>query len=101
MAEQPETLQNARWQTSDLTEMLGCPFCGGKVFIHTGYQNLSFITCGQRDDGSDGCGAVVSFRPDLRGNAARNAWNKRVPNAELTRRSTAIDNTLAASGRVE
>lgn len=54
-----------------------CPFCGGVVHLHTGHAGMTFFTCGQRDNGSDGCGAVVSFRPDLRGNAARTAWRKR------------------------
>ena len=54
-----------------------CPFCGGVVFLHHGHNDLAFITCGQRHDGSDGCGAVVSFRPNLKGNAAAEAWNKR------------------------
>jgi len=57
--------------------MLPCPFCKTKVHLHAGHQGMNFITCGQRDDGSDGCGAIVSFRPDLRGNAARSAFNRR------------------------
>lgn len=57
-----------------------CPFCAGQVFLHHGQNGIGFITCGQRDDGSDGCGAIVSFRPSVQGNAAAIAWNKR-PNA--------------------
>jgi len=59
-------------------KLFACPFCGGTVFIHTGINKIIFITCGQRDDGSDGCGAFVSFRPEVRGNKAIEKWNKRV-----------------------
>lgn len=57
-----------------------CPFCGGtRTAIHRGGPDgdISFITCGQLDSGLDGCGAVVSFRPNSTGQAAVSAWNRR------------------------
>jgi len=69
--------QNKGVNASRNINLLSCPFCGGKTHLHTGYQGMSFITCGQKDDGSDGCGAVVSFRPNLTGNSARSAFNQR------------------------
>lgn len=64
-----------------------CPFCGGTVFIHRGPTEISYITCGQRDDGSDGCGAIVSFRPRLVGNAAIAKFNDRASPAQSTTRT--------------
>lgn len=71
---------NVDFATSATTPiaMLPCPFCKRTVHMHCGHEGMNFITCGQRDDGSDGCGAIVSFRPNLRGNEARKAWNKRL-----------------------
>jgi ssDNA-binding Zn-finger/Zn-ribbon topoisomerase 1 len=58
--------------------MSACPFCGGPVVLHQGEQTLmTFVLCGARDDGRDGCGAVVSFRPNLTGKAVVDAWNRR------------------------
>lgn len=54
-----------------------CPFCAGRVFLHHAQDGIAYITCGQYDDGRDGCGAVVSFRPRLQGNDAIKAWNRR------------------------
>lgn len=57
-------------------QLAPCPFCGGVVhMLHDDHR--AYVTCGQRDDGSDGCGLVSSFRPNLSGNAARAAWNRR------------------------
>lgn len=55
-----------------------CPFCGNTTFVHTGYNDISFFTCGQMDDGSDGCGAITSFRTAPQGYEARRAYNRRV-----------------------
>lgn len=68
---------------SEHAALAPCPFCKNAVHIHTGHQGIRFITCGQRDDGSDGCGAIVSFRPDLRGDALRRAWDRREAEEEL------------------
>lgn len=75
--------------TNDPVQLLPCPFCGGRVFLHHGYNGIAFITCGQRDDGSDGCGAAVSFRPNVQGSAAAAAWNKR-PTAQGKEHEKAI-----------
>ena len=66
--------------TNGPVQLLPCPFCGGRVFLHHGHNGIAFITCGQRDDGADGCGAVVSFRPNMQGSAAATKWNKRSNN---------------------
>lgn len=41
-----------------------CPFCAGPLFVQPGYQGIQFVLCGQLEDGSDGCGATISFRGD-------------------------------------
>jgi len=61
----------------DTLVVLACPFCARKVYLHKGHNGMNFFLCGAQDDGSDGCGAVVSFRPDHRGASAISAWNKR------------------------
>lgn len=77
--------------------LAACPFCGGKVYAHSGETGLSLITCGQRDDGSDGCGLVASFRPNLSGDALREAWARRDRVARLE--SLALDNWYAEALR--
>lgn len=58
--------------------MRGCPFCGNAdVEVHQGPQNITFLLCGD-EHGRGGCGAVVSFRPNLTGSAAIAAYDRRV-----------------------
>ena len=45
-----------------MTDIKPCPLCGGAVFAQPGHNGIIFVLCGQYDDGSDGCGAVFSFR---------------------------------------
>lgn len=63
-----------------------CPFCGRGVVAHTinptGFSLTTFI-CGVADDGTDGCGAIVSFRPGKNGDAAAEAWNRRAREPRL------------------
>ena len=57
-----------------------CPFCGAQVTIKTSSPMgipATFGLCGQRDDGTDGCGAVISFRPGANGKQFQRAWNRR------------------------
>ena len=54
-----------------------CPFCGNTVHTHNGIDNILYFTCGQKDDGSDGCGAVISFRTYLTGDEAKRRFNAR------------------------
>lgn len=60
---------------------LPCPFCGRSIILRQGEHeatlDVTYILCGVTDDGSDGCGAIVSFRPRLSGRAAVTAWNRR------------------------
>lgn len=55
-----------------MTNAMLCPFCGGAVSLHQGHADITYIGC------DDGCGAVVSFRPHLKGTAAIEKWNTRV-----------------------
>lgn len=52
------------------TEPLNCPFCDGEITLQQGHANITFFLC-------DRCGAVTSFRPNLKGSAALAAWNRR------------------------
>jgi hypothetical protein len=65
-----------------------CPFCNLPVYIErgkaVGSEHLTFFKCGQRDDGADGCGAIVSFRPNLTGKKAIEAWDKRYTAPKVT-----------------
>lgn len=70
-------LSSAESAVHERLVMLPCPFCARKAYIHVGHRGMNFFLCGALDDGSDGCGAVVSFRPDHRGSSAIQAWNKR------------------------
>jgi hypothetical protein len=44
---------------------------------------LTTFMCGTADDGSDGCGAIVSFRPGKHGDVAAEAWNRRTAEPRL------------------
>ena len=48
-----------------------CPFCGADPHLHHGHGDITFVLC-------DSCGAVVSFRPNIKGSAAIGAYNRRV-----------------------
>jgi tRNA(Arg) A34 adenosine deaminase TadA len=48
-----------------------CPFCRGAVTMHQGHADITYFCC------DDGCGAVVSFRPNLKGSPAIAKWNTR------------------------
>ena len=67
--------------TADV-ELLPCPFCRKQVFLHHGHNGIGFVTCGQREDGSDGCGVIASFRPNKGGKAVIAAWNRRAAAAQ-------------------
>lgn len=61
-----------------------CPFCGNPtVQVHYGKPDVTFLLCGD-DYGRGGCGAVVSFRPNLTGRAAMDAYNRRAAAVEAT-----------------
>ncbi len=48
-----------------------CPFCGSAdVLAVQGYADITYISCG-------GCGALVSFRPALKGDKAIRKYNTR------------------------
>jgi len=53
-----------------------CPFCGGAGPQLEHQHGITFVLC-------DGCGAVVSFRPNVTGRAAIAAYAKRAPQREL------------------
>lgn len=53
-----------------ITQHLPCPFCGGTPVLHHGHADITYVLC-------DACGAVVSFRPNLKGQDAVRAWNRR------------------------
>lgn len=62
--------------------LLPCPFCGGVVEMHHpkggAYNDITYLLC-------DSCGAVCSFRPNLKGSKAMAAWNCRTPRTEDAR----------------
>lgn len=62
-------------QVSD-RELLPCPFCGGVPILHHGHADITYLLC-------DACGAVASFRPNLKGQDTVRAWNRRA--AEIGR----------------
>jgi hypothetical protein len=66
-------------------DVRACPFCGNaKVEIHHNAQaGITFLLCGD-DQGRGGCGAVVSFRPNLTGSKAVQAYNHRAAHADLS-----------------
>lgn len=72
--------------TKLLDDLAPCPFCGNaKVEIHHNVQAaITFMLCGD-DQGRGGCGAVVSFRPNLTGSKAIQAYNQRAHAAEIER----------------
>jgi len=89
-------------------DLLPCPFCGGQVFMHHGHRDIGFVTCGQRDDGSDGCGVVASFRPNKGGRDAIAAWNRRATaarDAEIealrAENKTLEDHLVHATGEID
>lgn len=53
------------------TVLGACPFCGSDPQLHHGHGDITYILC-------EKCGAVVSFRPNLKGSSAVAAYNKRV-----------------------
>jgi len=54
-----------------------CPFCGNQeIEIRQGAQGITFVLCGD-GVGTDGCGAIVSFRPTLTITDTFNAYNRR------------------------
>lgn len=58
-----------------------CPFCGNTyMLVHHSESNITFLLCGD-DVGHGGCGAVVSFRPNLTGSSAIAAYNQRTQKA--------------------
>ena len=59
------------------TKLLPCPFCGGAVDKHDGHADITYVGC------NNGCGAVVSFRPHLKGGKTVAAWNTRQAAAAL------------------
>lgn len=68
-----------------MTDLQPCPFCGGKVTtrMNSVMGNLmTYILCGSKDDGSDGCGAITSFRPHKYGEQAARAFNRRAAQAQ-------------------
>ena len=66
-------------------DLCACPFCGNPlVQVHHNTQvNITYLLCGD-DYGRGGCGAVVSFRPNLTGRAAMDAYNRRAAAVEAT-----------------
>lgn len=88
--------------TNGNPQLACCPFCGGRVEFRHGVNGIAFIVCGTRDDGSDGCSAIVSFRSapttdkaatafNMRPNAGINARDKSDIAAELAHRDIQID----------
>lgn len=65
-------------------DVRACPFCGNaKMEIHHNTQaGITFLLCGD-DRGRGGCGAVVSFRPNLTGSKALQAYNRRAAHADM------------------
>lgn len=72
-----------------LTEKLpSCPFCGSdSVRAISGHSTMdgevnifTMFLCGL-DDGTGGCGAVVSFRPSLKDEAAIRQYSRRAGDA--------------------
>lgn len=59
------------------TELKNCPFCGGKIHHHQGYQEISYFLCGLEGPENGACGAIISFRPNLRGEAAIQKYQTR------------------------
>jgi transcription elongation factor Elf1 len=53
-----------------MNEIPRCPFCGHVPYLDHGPNDITYIIC-------DGCGAIVSFRPKLKGSAALEAYAKR------------------------
>jgi Lar family restriction alleviation protein len=63
-------MSNEELRTKE-TKLDRCPFCGsGEAYLHHGHADITYVCC-------DVCGAIVSFRPNLKGGAARDAWNRR------------------------
>lgn len=63
-----------------MTDLKPCPFCGGKVTTRMNSVmgiTMTYILCGSADDGSDGYGAITSFRPQKFGEQAVCAFNRR------------------------
>lgn len=54
-----------------MSEIKQCPFCGCDVALHQGHGDITYFLC------EDGCKAIVSFRPNLKGTAAIQRWNDR------------------------
>lgn len=72
--------------------LLPCPFCGGVVEMHHpkggAYNDITYLLC-------DSCGAVCSFRPNLKGSKAMAAWNCRTPRPEDARDAVRYRKLLA------
>lgn len=64
--------------------LAGCAFCGGKQLEMHHNGSITFMLCGD-EWARGGCGAVVSFRPNLAGSAAIAAWNRRAPSRDEVR----------------
>jgi hypothetical protein len=73
--------------------MKPCPHCGGVPELHQGHADITYVLCHD-------CGAVTSFRPNLKGRATVEAWNRRPPppkvNSDMHMASSVRD-CLAAS----
>jgi hypothetical protein len=75
--------------------MKPCPRCGGVPELHQGHADITYVLCHD-------CGAVTSFRPNLKGRATVEAWNRRPPppkvNSDMHMASSVRD-CLAASAQ--
>ena len=78
--------------------LLPCPFCGGVVEMHHpkggAYNDITYLLC-------DSCGAVCSFRPNLKGSKAMAAWNCRTPRTEDARDGAVAELACAAKAMVD
>ncbi len=95
------TPQDDAYNSSETLSKVGvlkpCPFCDRTPRLHHGSAgaDITYVLC-------DGCGAVVSFRPHLKGESTILAWNTRTDHAaEVERLEAALARVAALADRWE